>query len=260
MKPADALVLPGSTTAPWLVWLHGFLGSHSEWLPLANQLTSYPQLLPDLPGHGAAQNCQATSFASVSARLQATLEHYAISRYWLIGYSLGGRIAMYHACYGNSQGLQGLIVEGAHPGLTSPAQRQARHHSDSLWAQRFRQQPLTQVLNDWYRQPVFASLTPHQRTQLVALRASNNPQALAAMLLATSLAHQPDLRTGLSRLTIPFHYLCGEYDSKFRALAQSLAIPCGIISSAGHNAHRENPGQVMQHLAAILHTQHKDAT
>lgn len=40
------------------------------------------------------------------------LKEYDINHYWLIGYSLGGRIAMYHACFGETSGLMGLIVEG----------------------------------------------------------------------------------------------------------------------------------------------------
>ena len=63
----------------------------------------------------------------------------------------------------------------------------------------------------------FASLNDDQRRELVALRSNNNGATLAAMLEATSLAVQPDLRANLSARTFAFYYLCGERDSKFRA-------------------------------------------
>lgn len=87
----------------------------------------------------------------------------------------------------------------------------------------------------------FASLNDDQRRELVALRSNNNGATLAAMLEATSLAVQPDLRANLSARTFAFYYLCGERDSKFRALAAELAADCHVIPRAGHNAHREIP-------------------
>lgn len=94
--------------------------------------------------------------------------------------------------------------------------------------QRFLTEPLTAVFADWYQQPVFASLNDDQRRELVALRSNNNGATLAAMLEATSLAVQPDLRANLSARTFAFYYLCGERDSKFRALAAELVsrLPC----------------------------------
>ena len=88
--------------------------------------------------------------------------------------------------------------------------------------------------------------------ELVALRSNNNGATLAAMLEATSLAVQPDLRANLSARTFAFYYLCGERDSKFRALAAELAADCHVIPRAGHNAHRENPAGVIASLAQIL--------
>ncbi|CNV10552.1 acyl-CoA thioester hydrolase YfbB [Salmonella enterica subsp. enterica serovar Bovismorbificans] len=99
---------------------------------------------------------------------------------------------------------------------------------------------------------MFASLTAQQRQALTALRSQNNGETLAAMLEATSLAVQPDLREALNALAFPFYYLCGERDSKFRALAQEVAATCHVIRNAGHNAHRENPAGVVESLARIL--------
>lgn len=97
---------------PWLVWLHGLLGSRQDWLPVAQLCGDYPSLLIDLPGHGQSVSLSADGFADISRQLSQTLQANGIREYWLAGYSLGGRIAMYHACYGRHHGLQGLLVEG----------------------------------------------------------------------------------------------------------------------------------------------------
>ncbi len=101
-------------------------------------------------------------------------------------------------------GVLGVIVEGGHPGLQNAEQRAERQRSDRQWAQRFCTEPLTAVFADWYQQPVFASLNDDQRRELVALRSNNNGATLAAMLEATSLAVQPDLRANLSARTFAF--------------------------------------------------------
>lgn len=247
----NAAVESGQPGYPWLVFLHGFSGDRDEWRTVGEAFPAWPRLYLDLPGHGGSADIAADGFTGVSELLQSTLNSYNILDYWLIGYSLGGRVAMNFACQPRA-GLRGLIVEGGHPGLQDEASRQARLINDSAWAERFRREPLAQVFADWYQQPVFASLNAAQRESLVALRRRNNGATLAAMLEATSLARQADLRPSLQARDFPFHYLCGERDAKFRAIAQALAADTHIIHHAGHNAHRDNLAAVIACLAQIL--------
>lgn len=247
----NAAVESGQPGYPWLVFLHGFSGDRDEWRTVGEAFPAWPRLYLDLPGHGGSADIAVDGFTGVSELLQATLNSYNILDYGLVGYSLGGRVAMNFACQPRT-GLRGLIVEGGHPGLQDEASRQARLINDSAWAERFRREPLAQVFADWYQQPVFASLDAAQRASLVALRRRNNGATLAAMLEATSLARQADLRPSLQARDFPFHYLCGERDAKFRAIAQALAADIHIIHHAGHNAHRDNPAAVIACLAQFL--------
>lgn len=241
-----------SASQPWLIWLHGFLGSQQEWRQVADAFEWHNHLFIDLPGHGGSAGIHVAGFADTDTLLNATLAHYGVGHYWLVGYSLGGRIAMHYACGYPRAGLQGLVVEGSHPGLADEQERQARIASDSRWARQFREAPLERVLNAWYQQPVFATLSAAARGELVALRRCNHPQALAAMLDATSLGRQPDLRGQLKQLPYPFYYFCGEQDSKFRGVAATLNVPCRLITAAGHNAHRAAPLAFAQALSPLL--------
>lgn len=241
-----------SGSEPVLVWLHGLLGNAEEWREVQRFTGDRPQLSIDLPGHGGSQAQLTSGFDALSAALRHTLHYHRVRRYWLIGYSLGGRLAMYHACRHADAGLEGVVVEGGHPGLGCSEQRVLRLEQDNRWARRFREQPLADTLEAWYQQPVFASLTPHQRTALIKKRLNNHPAAVAATLLATSLAKQPYLQPELQRLTVPFHYFCGEQDRKFKQLAARASLPCELIPGAGHNAHHENPSAFAHRLAQRL--------
>ncbi|ELP5713204.1 2-succinyl-6-hydroxy-2,4-cyclohexadiene-1-carboxylate synthase [Enterobacter asburiae] len=247
----------GKPGYPWLVFLHGFSGDRREWQRVGEGLSDYPRLYLDLPGHGGSRNLGVTGFDEMNTMLTRTLLSYNILKFWLIGYSLGGRIAMFHACQ-QPKGLLGVIVEGGHPGLQDAEARNARLASDRRWATRFRTEPLDKVFADWYQQPVFASLTDAQREALITLRSRNNGATLAMMLEATSLAVQPDLRAALSARDFSFDYLYGERDEKFAALAAEVNAVRHAIPNAGHNAHRENPDAVIASLAQILRYRIKD--
>lgn len=151
--------LPGY---PWLVFLHGFAGDSLEWRAVGQAFGAYPRLYIDLPGHGGSADRAVNRFTDVSELIKNTLISYNMHKYWLVGYSLGGRVAMYYASQSH-EGLCGLVVEGGHPGLADDNQRAQRRRSDAAWAERFRREPLTQVFADWYQQPVFASLDAAQR-------------------------------------------------------------------------------------------------
>jgi 2-succinyl-6-hydroxy-2,4-cyclohexadiene-1-carboxylate synthase len=250
MMLATKVLQQGEADRPWLIWLHGLLGNNNEWRVIASRCPEWPSLAIDLPGHGDSVAVVCTSFDDISAQISAILQMHGIERYWLVGYSLGGRIAMYHACHGETRGLQGVIIEGGNPGLADVAQREQRLAHDAAWAERFRREPLAEVLADWYQQPVFANLSAVHREALIDARSDNAGAAVADMLEATSLGRQPPLVPLLLQLPVPLVVLCGGDDHKFQQLARDAGLPLRIVPQAGHNSHLANP----QDFAAELRT------
>ncbi|MBK5145310.1 2-succinyl-6-hydroxy-2,4-cyclohexadiene-1-carboxylate synthase [Budviciaceae bacterium BWR-B9] len=241
---------------PWLVFLHGLLGDGQDWSSVLPYLNRWSCLTIDLPGHGKSQDISVNGFEQLGQQLAETLLACNINRYILIGYSLGGRSAMYHTCFGESDGLVGLVVEGGNPGLSSESERQARLQHDGRWAEQFRQQPLSEVLSQWYQQPVFANLSDQSRRQLILRRSHNNGDNVAHMLESTSLGCQPPLgellNARLKQRNIPFCYLCGEQDAKFQQIALENHFPLRIVAAAGHNAHSANPDGFAAQLLTFL--------
>ena len=252
---------PATDSTCDLVFLHGFLGTPTEWLALLDRLpAAWRQRCHclTLPGHGP-EAPDAMPWPRLADWLDHELARRQIRRAVLYGYSLGGRLALHYATSAQSlhtdgrSKLAGLVLESANPGLTSPEARRERMHSDALWVQRLRRESLRSVLEAWYRQPVFSDLTPARREELITLRSQHEPRRLAHMLAASSLARQPDLRPWLQCTSLPVLYLYGAADQKFANLAAELLAACPAlegarIPSAGHNLHLTSPDEV----AAVL--------
>ncbi|WP_159084303.1 2-succinyl-6-hydroxy-2,4-cyclohexadiene-1-carboxylate synthase [Dongshaea marina] len=236
---------PGNGTP--LVLLHGFLGSAQDWLPLCHRLTGQHCLAIDLPGHGlslGADTLKANGFEQCNQAILETLRRHQIERCHLLGYSLGGRIALSFACH-YPQAVHSLILENAHPGLGCDQQKQQRREHDRHWATRFADEPLSEVLESWYQQPVFGSLTQSARQRMIESRLANSPRQLAAMLKSTSLGQQDDLGAALSQQSFACCYISGQLDVKFETIARELKQQCQnlkhiSIENAGHNIHSQH--------------------
>ena len=222
----SAAVDNGQPGYPWLVFLHGFSGDRNEWRKVGDAFPAWPRLYLDLPGHGGSADIAVQDFAGVNTLLQSTLNSYNIHKYWLIGYSLGGRVAMNFASQPRA-GMRGLIVEGGHPGLQDVEARQARRSNDSAWAERFRREPLEQVFADWYQQPVFASLDAAQRESLVALRSRNNGATLRRCCRQPPLPGRP-ICARLCRLAIFLFTTCVANATRSFAPSRKRSLPIPI--------------------------------
>ncbi len=258
----------GSVGAPPLLLLHGFLGNAGDWSAVVTLLKDdYYLIVVDLPGHGASrwdeQDNQGTHHFChrLAQTIQTVARHKGVdlARVSMLGYSLGGRLAMAYAT-AFPQRIARLFLEGAHPGLVGEQARQERYRSDLHWAKRFASEPLAQVLRDWYQQPVFADLHAQQVQSLIAQRVSGSGQLLAEAMMAFSLAKQPDYRDSLSRLKteahVPIHYVYGSNDHKFAQLGQQLLAEkvissVHLINQCGHNVHRQQP-EAMARLLRVL--------
>ncbi len=228
-----------------VVFVHGLLGSHQDWQPVAQLLPQVRCVGVDLPGHGRCPCTQSVSFDSISqdfAKLCHTLVNQGADQLILVGYSLGSRVLMFALANGylDIPQLHKVIIEGGNFGLQSQSDRQARISHDEQWANRFSSESAEVVLDSWYRQTVFADLDQETRQKLIQLRAQNDLDSVASMLRATSLGRQPYLLPKLQKQQL-IQLLVGERDSKFKAMYKASGIPTCIVPAAGHNSHKQNP-------------------
>lgn len=79
-----------------LVLLHGFLESHTMWLPLLPQLVEdFDIIAIDLPGHGKSGDIAETHTMALMAKVvHAVLEKEGISKAHFMGHSMGGYVVL----------------------------------------------------------------------------------------------------------------------------------------------------------------------
>jgi pimeloyl-ACP methyl ester carboxylesterase len=88
----------GPTQAPALVMLHGLGSDHTGLLDLAARLTGRQVIVPDLPGFGhSAPLLERHSLRRYAAALDGLRQHLGLTRFALLGHSLGADIALAYA-------------------------------------------------------------------------------------------------------------------------------------------------------------------
>jgi pimeloyl-ACP methyl ester carboxylesterase len=82
-------------TGPALIILHGLYGSSDNWITIAKQLQgSYTVLLPDLRNHGASPHASTHTYEDMANDLEAFYAETKTDNAFLIGHSMGGKVAM----------------------------------------------------------------------------------------------------------------------------------------------------------------------
>ncbi|MDO6618417.1 2-succinyl-6-hydroxy-2,4-cyclohexadiene-1-carboxylate synthase [Shewanella sp. 6_MG-2023] len=247
----------GDTNLPALVLLHGFLGSKEDWQASLQILSQHFHCICiDLPGHGDNQlELPTPGFETAAQSIVDKVIQLGYSQFHLLGYSLGGRIAL-HIAKLYPKAVLSLLLESAHLGLTSSRDKQARLKHDQKWADKLAVEPIRDFLEQWYQQPVFANLTTDARKNLIAIRSKNNPQALLHCFKSTSLGLQQNGEKVLKQLHCPAYLLVGEQDSKFSQLAQQwqqkLQLNTVTISHCGHNIHKAQPKMFAARIIQLL--------
>ena len=253
----------GSPERPALIMLHGFLGNAEEWQPVAEALSGqFYCIAVDLPGHGGSQHItlpEDKAFEAFDEHLLVLTDSLRLEKYNMLGYSLGGRLAMSHMlAYPELVGH--VIAESANPGVASELERGRRRMQDKQWARRFREDSIEDVLRDWYAQPVFADLTDSERWDMVEKRKpSGKTDALAEMLLATSVARQKNLWQLMTRGGFSLGYICGSRDSRYkevgrRLLQRSPGVIRQQVEGAGHNVHLHHRERFVQAFDSLFST------
>lgn len=250
----------GCDNKPTLIFLHGFLGSSKDWLEtIALLKDDFHCIAIDLPGHGASvaiEGSLSDGFNQCHHLIQDMLCELNISQYVLVGYSLGGRIALDYARTQNDPRLTALMLESSHIGLADEQSKERRLMDDHSWAKTFATEGIRETLTDWYEQDIFSDLSDRKKEMFINKRVHNYGVPLANMLLATSLGKQIYAMPYLQQTTLPIYYCVGAQDKKFKGVAEKLShlknINVTEFEKVGHNIHQENGQQFAQFITQHL--------
>ncbi len=227
-----------------VVFLHGFTGTGEFWLPVANALPRWRCILPDLPGHGrsgAPVPSGSWRLDRAADALAELLAELGADRFALVGYSMGGRLALSLAL-GHPTRVAALALVGATPGIADAGEREARAAADLELAATIEQDGIEAFTRRWEANPLFATQSAMPEALRDAMRRQRLGQdatSLAAALRAFGTGFQPPLHEELAQLRMPVLAMAGERDAKFAAIAREMAgrIPGAvlrIVPEAGH--------------------------
>jgi 2-succinyl-6-hydroxy-2,4-cyclohexadiene-1-carboxylate synthase len=244
---------------PKILFLHGFLGSYEDFDPVISRLChQFCCLSIDLPGHGKTQVMDVDRYTmpNTAQAIIQLLDRLEIPQSHLIGYSMGGRLALYLALYFPDR-FPKVILESASPGLKTEAEQIARKQHDAELADRL-ESDFPKFLMEWYEQPLFRSLKQHPNfEQIVKQRLQNCSSELAKSLRYLGIGEQPSLWDKLIAHQHPLLLLVGERDRKFISINEEMASLCRmaqleIVPDAGHNIHLENPEKFVTQIQKFL--------
>jgi 2-succinyl-6-hydroxy-2,4-cyclohexadiene-1-carboxylate synthase len=238
--------------APDVVFLHGFTHTGASWDPVVAALGErYRALAPDIRGHGTASELSPVALQDVLA----DLARLAPARFSLVGYSMGGRIAL-HAALAFGARIDRLVLIGASPGLADPDERRARRAADEQLADEIERMSIEAFAERWARTPVLAGQPPEVLAAVHADRLRNRPAGLARALRGLGTGALSSLWDRLGAVAMPVALVVGERDEKFRAIAAQMAsaLPDAeivVVPGAGHAVHLEAPGAVAAAIVAV---------
>ena len=222
-----------SERRPTLVFVPGFMQRGAAWSAVADRArTRYPSVLVD---H--------RSF-TFDGRLREIAEA-ADPPAALVGYSLGGRLAL-RAALDSPHRFSALVLVGTSAGIDDPAERARRRADDDALAAWMERRSIEEVVERWETRPIFAT---QQREHVAAQRPgrlAHDPADLAALLRSAGQGALEPVWDRLERLELPVLCLAGERDRSYGALAERMAaaLPRGewrLVPGAGHAPQLEAP-------------------
>ena len=232
-----------------LLFLHGFMGDCQEFAQILPYFwDDFYCLVIDLPGHGQTEVMGDNSnygMEKTAIALINFLDYFQLSKIGLIGYSMGGRLALYLVLHFPEK-FSHLILESASPCLKSAIARKKRIEHDAQWIKKLKNENFSEVLSEWYQQSLFDSLRKlPDFPDLFARRLNNSPEKLAKSLQYLGTGQQISLWEKLPQGSVPLLLLVGGQDHKFVAINQKIAVDypqaqLEVFSHCGHNLHLED--------------------
>jgi 2-succinyl-6-hydroxy-2,4-cyclohexadiene-1-carboxylate synthase len=233
---------------PEVVFLPGFMQHADAWSPVAAAVGErYPSKIVDF------------STWTFDGRLGEIEGSTAVGDV-LVGYSMGGRLAL-HAALRAPGRYGGLVMVGVSAGIEDAGERGARARTDQELAAWIESHSIEEVVARWEDNLVFESQPPALVAAQRPGRLAHSPVDLALLLRSAGQGALAPVWDRLRELRMPVLALAGEKDSKYREAAQRMrasaeaSVEAGLIPGAGHAAHLEQPSLVAARLIDWLDTQ-----
>ena len=229
-----------------MLFIPGFMQRGDAWRPVAELLPErYPSRVLDHAEH------------SFEGRLREIDEADADV---LVGYSLGGRLAL-RAALRSPGSFTAVVLVGSTAGIEEGPMRVQRAEADEKLASWMEAMPIEDIVALWERQPLFADQSEALVEEQRPGRLSQDPRSLALLLRTAGQGVLDPVWDELHSFELPLLAIAGARDDGYSAAAKRIAsvapnARAAIVEDAGHAPQLQQPEAVASLIAAFLDDLH----
>jgi 2-succinyl-6-hydroxy-2,4-cyclohexadiene-1-carboxylate synthase len=233
-----------------VLFIPGFMQRGDAWRPVAELLPErYPSTLLDHREHSFEGRVREIAEAASAA-------HGPASPPVLVGYSLGGRLAL-RAVLRDSARYAGLVTVSTTAGIEDAVSRSVRAEADDRLASWIEASPIEDVVGVWERQPLFADQSEVVVEAQRPGRLSHDPGGLALLLRTAGQGVLEPVWHDLLTLELPLLAIAGDRDEGYVRAARRIAetaprARAAIVGEAGHAPQLQQPEEVAALLVEFL--------
>jgi len=241
----------------YILFLHGFTGCAEDWFPVFEQIPDkYNCLALDIIGHGksdAPGSSMHYSIDSIMSQIKYVKDHLTQNKIFLLGYSMGGRIALTYASM-YPEDVKGLILEASSAGIKNDEERQKRYEEDLKLAEFIETHTMEEFIEMWHDQEIFNTQRRFSNEKLKKIKkkkASGSKTGYANILKGFSTGIMPPVHDKLKKIPLKVLLITGDLDTKFTGINARLAkrffkAKHKIVRNSGHNTHLEEPKRFIE--------------
>ncbi len=230
------------------VWLlSGFLGDETHWGKSREMLER--NLGYTTEWYDWAHDCREAKDLSQAAQIISQKALSTGQRPALVGYSMGGRLAL-EAITQYPGIFEQAVLTSTHLGLETEQDKKSRLQSDEEWADLL-EKDFNLFWQKWSQQEVLKNSMHFSHSGV-------DPKMWASLLRSLSTARQRNFRETLSNPKLPpMLFITGQKDEKYLHMQASLPeyVNRVVIENAGHRVPLDNPQAFAENTAHFIRTQ-----
>jgi len=229
-----------------VLFIPGFMQRGDAWRPVAELLPErYPSRVLDHAEHSFEGRLREISGSGADV---------------LVGYSLGGRLAL-RAALRTPETYRGVVLVGATAGLEEGPMRVQRAEADEKLASWMEAMPIEDIVALWERQPLFADQSELLVEEQRPGRLSHDPRSLALLLRTAGQGTLDPVWDELHTFELPLLAIAGARDDGYSAAAKRIAsvapnARAAIVEEAGHAPQLQRPAAVASLITEFLDDVH----
>ena len=233
------------SSGPNLIVIHGLFGNADNWHSVAQALAEHFTVhCIDLPNHGESSSMTDATYPKMAQAVLDWAKSQSIDTFYLLGHSMGGKVAMQMAAMAVPEQIEKLIVVDIAPVDYQPSHIRILEGLKAVDDAHIRSRKEADLLLSQYesnlavRQFLLKSLIRNETGYTLCLSVSNIANSYATIL------QKPIIKTAVNTPTLfikgeKSDYIVADYQADIITSFPNTSFK--IISGAGHWLHAEKP-------------------